>query len=240
MDNIISRFPGLAERTFDTLDDENLGKSKTVSRSWSEFKDNEVFFWRRIIKKLAVGNDDFKKTWKLVMKKADFEMTKELALAVKNFLSKHPGNCPAAICKSREMSFSPLHIAAEFGHLSLCEFILKVTKDKNPGLKNGDIEGWTPLHEAAQGGHLLISYMIMNEIKDKSPKDVNGCTPLHAVASGGHLETFKMIMIMNKVADINPRDNDGTTPLHFAAQHGHKDLGITKRTRSSSDLKRRT
>ena len=30
MDNIISRFPGLAERIFDTLDDENLGKSKTV------------------------------------------------------------------------------------------------------------------------------------------------------------------------------------------------------------------
>ena len=40
--------------------------------------------------KLAVGNDDFKETWKLVMKKADFEMTNELALAVKNFLSNHP------------------------------------------------------------------------------------------------------------------------------------------------------
>ena len=219
MDNIISRFPGLAERIFDTLDDENLGNSKTVSRSWSEFTDNEVFFWRRIIKKLAVGNDDFKETWKLVMKKADFEITKELALAVKNFLSKHPGNCSA--CKCREMSFSPLHIAAEFGQVSLCEFILKVTKDKNPGLKNGDV-GWTPLHEAAQQGHLLICYMIMNEIKDKNPKDVDGYTPLHAAASGGHLETFKVIM--NKVGEINPRDNEGVTPLHFAAEYGHKDL----------------
>ena len=41
-------------------------------------------------KKLAVGNDDFKETQKLVMKKADFEMTNELALAIKNFLSNHP------------------------------------------------------------------------------------------------------------------------------------------------------
>ena len=28
---LISRFPGLAERIFDTLDDENLGNSETVS-----------------------------------------------------------------------------------------------------------------------------------------------------------------------------------------------------------------
>ena len=147
MDNIISRFPVLAERIFDTLDDENLGKSKTVSRSWSDFTDNEVFFWRRIIRKVVVGNEDFKETWKLVMKKADFEMTKELALTVKNFLSNHPGNCPKKTsCKCKAMPFSPLHVAAEFGQVSLYEFILKVTKDKNPGLKNGDV-GWTPLHE---------------------------------------------------------------------------------------------
>ena len=55
MENIILRFPGLAERIFDTLDDENLGKSKTVSRSWSEFTDNEVFFWRWIIKSLRLA-----------------------------------------------------------------------------------------------------------------------------------------------------------------------------------------
>ena len=221
MENIILRFPGLAERIFDTLDDENLGKSKTVSRSWSEFTDNEVFFWRRIIKKVVVGKEDFKETWKLVMKKADFEMTKELAFAVKGFLSYHPRNCLAEVCKHRAVSFSPLHIAARFGEVSLCEFILKITKDKNPGLKNGDV-GWTALHEAAQRGHLLISYMIMNELKDKNPKDVDGYTPLHAAASGGHLETFKMIM--NKVGEINPKDNQGWTPLHSAAHNGHKDL----------------
>ena len=87
MDNIISRFPGLAARIFDSLDDEILVKSKTVSRSWSEFTDNEVFFFRRIIKKLIVDYEDFKETWKLVMKKADIEMLKELSLAVKDFLS---------------------------------------------------------------------------------------------------------------------------------------------------------
>ena len=79
MNNIISRFPGLAERIFDSLGDENPVKSKTVSRSWSEFTDNEIFFYRRIVKKLIGGYEDFKETWKSVMNKANIEMMKEHA-----------------------------------------------------------------------------------------------------------------------------------------------------------------
>ena len=134
MDNVISRFPGLAEKIFDSLDDENLVKSKTVSRSWSEFTDNEVFFYRRIVKKLIGGYEDFKETWKLVMKKADIEMLKEISHAVKDFLSNHPENCDYENCNHRALSHSPLHIGAEAGHVTLCEFILKITKDKNPKL----------------------------------------------------------------------------------------------------------
>ena len=223
MDNIISRFPGLAEKIFDCLDDESLVNSRTVSRTWSEFTENEMFFLRRIIEKLIGGYEDFKETWKLVMKKADKEMTKELALAVKFFLSKHPGNClDEENCNHRALSHSPLHLGAEAGQVSLCEFILKITKDKNPRIENGDDIGWTPLHEAAQQGHSLICYMIMNEITDKNPKDHDGYTPLHAAAAGGHLETFKMIM--NKVDDINPTDNEGWTPLHAAAENSRKEL----------------
>ena len=144
----------------------------------------------------------------------------------KYFLSKHPGDCDyLEDCRHRTESFSPLHIGAESaastGKLFLCEFILKVTQDKNPKLKTFDI-GWTPLHEAAQNGHLLICYMIMNEITDKNPGDIDGITPLHAAAAKGHLETFKLIM--NKVADVNPRDNFGWTPLHSAARCGYKEL----------------
>ena len=134
MDNIISRFPGLAERIFNSLDDEALVNSKTVSRSWSTFTENEVFYLRRIVTKLIGGYVEFNETWKLVMKKADMEMKKELALAVKYFLPKHPASGPCLAwnngddCNHRKISFSPLHIGAEAGQVSLCEFILKITK----------------------------------------------------------------------------------------------------------------
>ena len=221
MDNIISRFPGLAARIFDSLDDENLANCKIVSRSWSEFTDNEVFFFRRIIKKLIVDYEDFKETWKLVMKKADIEMLKELSLAVKDFLSTHPERCED--CNHRVLSHSPLHIAAEAGHVALCEFILKITKDKNPGMKMDNFEGWTPLHVAAHCGHMLICSMIMDEIQDKNPGDEDGYTPLHAAAAGGHLETFKMIMDKAKT-EINPSNNEGWTPLHAAAKRGQREM----------------
>jgi hypothetical protein len=126
-----------------------------VSRSWSEFTNNEVFYSRRIITKLVGGYEDFKDTWKLVMKKADKEMMNELALAVKYFLSNHPENCNEENCNHRAWSHSPLHIGAEAGQAYLCEFILKIVTDKNPGLNEGDI-GWTPLWTPQSSGRFWI------------------------------------------------------------------------------------
>ena len=98
-----------------------------------------MFFSRRISRKLIDGFVDFKETWKLVMKKADKEMTKELAHAVRFFLSKHPGNCLDENCNHRTLSYSPLHIGAEAGQATLCEFILQITKDKNPRNENAGV-----------------------------------------------------------------------------------------------------
>ena len=43
---------------------------------------------------------------------------------------------------------TPLHLAAENGHIAICEFILNNVVYKNPPNKTG----WTPLHWAAGKG----------------------------------------------------------------------------------------
>ena len=84
------RVPNVAKEIFNNLNDEDLIKSKEASRIWSTFMNEEIFFWKRIITKLIGGYIDFKETWKIVLKKAGLNRTKELANTVKFFLSKHP------------------------------------------------------------------------------------------------------------------------------------------------------
>ena len=217
MDNIISRFPDYAVRIFDSLDDHNYVKSMTlVSKSWHDFTNNDEFFYHKTIRitlnKLRGGYKDFKEAWKLVLDKANTEMIKELALALTVFLLYHPESCPHQGCKHRSVPHSPLHIAAEAGRISLCEFILKVTKDKNPRITSGPVLdlGWTPLHEAANGGHLEMCKLLIGKMQEKNPVDNSGWTPLHFAAKSGHGEVCKLIA--GYIGNKNPMSYDGYTP----------------------------
>ena len=82
------------------------------------------------------------------------------------------------------MEFSPIHIAADCGNFTLCQYIIDGNEDKNP--KN--VYGETPLHLAAKKGHLDICDLILNNINDKNPKDNSGMTPLHIAAEHGNLK----------------------------------------------------
>ena len=51
------------------------------------------------------------------------------------------------------------HIAAEFGHYEIIDFIPRNT----PAINSKDLEGWTPLHSAALFGHAkTIDHLIQN------------------------------------------------------------------------------
>jgi ankyrin repeat protein len=81
--------------------------------------------------------------------------------------------------------WTPLHAAAQDGHLETVKLILQQAMDKNPA----DKDGWTPLYSAADNGHLDIVRLILQHAKVKNPADKDGWTPLHLAAQGGHLET---------------------------------------------------
>ena len=151
MDEILSRFPDIAEDIFESLDDESLVHCKEASRSISSFMEEGTKFWKRIIrkylhcstvlhnKKFLHPHSTFKKSWEILMdkKKTRPEMIKELGRAVQHFLNRHGGKCFEAsllyegrgeICRHREHCLSPLHVAAEAGNTLLYKFILKHCK----------------------------------------------------------------------------------------------------------------
>ena len=96
MDELLSRFPDLAEDLFENLDDESLLNCKEACRSMSSFLDDNTKFWKRIIRKYLHYNQEtanFKGSWEMLMdtKQTRPEMLKELGQAVQQFLNRHGG-----------------------------------------------------------------------------------------------------------------------------------------------------
>ena len=62
---------------------------------------------------------------------------------------------------------SPLHLAAENGHLPVCEYILDMVEEKNPQNQYGK----TPYHYAKNNSHQTICDLIC-EKTGKTPEDL--------------------------------------------------------------------
>ena len=105
---------------------------------------------------------------------------------------------------------TPLHAAAQEGHLNVCDLIMKEVADKNPAGNSGI----TPLHVSAREGHLNVCDAIMKELVEKNPAANNGITPLHKAAERGHFDICQLIC--NNVQNKNPEDINGVTPLDIA------------------------
>ena len=220
MDEIMLRFPHLAEQIYGELDNQSLVKCKEVSLSWYHFMNNNKASNVRVIKgytncsnalmkKLAKNNEDV------------IQISSDLHKIFKNFRRE-----------IRQSSWtwmsSPLHVAAENGYLNAYCLIMENIKDKNPSRiysKPVFIENThkskrtTPLHLAAMNGHFNICESILENIEGKIPTDEDDVTPLHYAAQNGHILICQMFM--EKIKGQNPKTIHGWTPLHFAAANGH-------------------
>lgn len=111
---------------------------------------------------------------------------------------------------------TPLHSAAQRGHLEVVKAITNVLEDKNPK----DAHGYTPLHAAASFGHLSVVEHLL-----KFEKDVNiqtdsywkKRTPLHWAALKGHLNILEFLI--SKGADLKLKTSDKKTAFNIAVEN---------------------
>jgi hypothetical protein len=91
MEELLSRFPDIAEEIFEKLDDERLVMCKESSRSLFSFMDEDTKFWKRIIKKYLHYSQKTTDDWRMLMdtKQTSPEMIRELGRAVQQFLDRH-------------------------------------------------------------------------------------------------------------------------------------------------------
>ena len=113
-----------------------------------------------------------------------------------------------------------LHIAAQYGHLSLCKALI----DKHRfDVYMVDCDGWAALHfSVGYGSYNLYTYFanIKVDINFRANNEIN-C--LHIAALCGHLRLCTTL-IQRYRFDIHMADNDGWTAFHFSARNGSYEL----------------
>lgn len=127
---------------------------------------------------------------------------------------------------------SPLHCAAENGHVDIADVLL----DPNIKLAPSTMlvpphlqQGPTPLHLASQFGHVELVSMLLEKGSDSCCRDGSGSTPLHAACAWQQPDTVEALLTRSPPAmairSMKAVDNDyRQTPLHLAAANGRVDI----------------
>merc|ERR1712080_124164 len=116
---------------------------------------------------------------------------------------------------------TPLHAAAQWGHLEVVKAISKVIVDKNPG----DGHKYTPFHLASQNSHLPVVKYLINFVPDvdiRLDEYWDNTTPLHRTSQFGNLATVKYLI--EKGADPKLKTKSGKTAYDYAVSKEKSDI----------------
>lgn len=110
--------------------------------------------------------------------------------------------------------WTPLHLAAFFGHLETAEMLLAMGADV--AARSANQMHNTPLHAAAAGKHLEICAALIAKGSDVNATQHGGYTPLHAAAANGDIDLLRLLLAHE--AKPNVKSEKGDTPLDMARQ----------------------
>ncbi len=136
----------------------------------------------------------------------------------------------------------PLHYAAQFGFVVICELVMKYMQEWDQfNVENGidapewqDNEGLAPLHLSVIGGHRLTTQALLkgenwkgcSEKQAAMRRDLSKSSAVLALATKSNFTQIVKLLVDAGV-DINWQDETGETALHIAARFGHVDCART-------------
>ncbi|XP_075937262.1 GA-binding protein subunit beta-1-like [Anarhichas minor] len=115
---------------------------------------------------------------------------------------------------------SPLHLAAQHGHHSTAEVLLRAGVSRDARTKVDK----TPLHVAASQGHSTIVGLLAQNGADINAKDMLKMTPLHWAAQRGHREVAELLLRYD--ADVHCLSKFDKTPFDIAMDARNTELMI--------------
>src|SRR5437868_13215321 len=132
---------------------------------------------------------------------------------------------PSAINGFSTDGWTPLHLAAFFGHVKIAELLLSHDADVTARSRNAN--GNTPLHAALAGNHKMVAGLLIGAGADVNAADAQGWRPLHLAAANNNLDALKALIAQG--ADVAAANNEGKTALSLAQEKNHREAAAVLR-----------
>jgi ankyrin repeat protein len=121
--------------------------------------------------------------------------------------------------------WTPLHLAAFFGHTKVVEFLLAHDADVKARSRNAN--GNTPLHAALAGNHKMAAGLLIGHGADVNAADAGGWRPLHLAAANNNIDSIDALIAQG--ADVAAGNGEGLPALSLAQEKGHREAAALLR-----------
>ena len=242
MRDLILRFPHLAEKIFQQLDNEGLARSRQVEKLWQKFIDERNYPWLRIVDIPTILQDG--DTYlHLAAQSGQMDMFEII-------LDEEKDKDPKS-----DVGETPFLTACSKGRMNVAfTYIYKKGDELEIDLNTKDHKKQTAFHLACLHGHSEIAEMIAKNSSNTftttattklkiglNNKNIDGSSAFHLACWQGHSEIAEMIMKNSSKLniDLNSKNNtrdgnpgaynlrsisDGWTAFHFTCFSGHSEI----------------
>ena len=126
--------------------------------------------------------------------------------------------------------WTPLHLAAHFGHGRAVRALLD--RGADPNARSANTMANTPLHAALAGRHADVAELLLAYGAAVNATQHGGFTALHAAAQHGALALAELLLAHG--ADASAATDDGRTALTMADERGHAAVADLVRRRAEA------